>query len=1394
MSDAVTMSAAGRAAAALARTDQVSVPLEPETHTGIRGPELDVLTGELESLLAELEAAGEDGATVAAVAARLGRCRALRFVLDGDPADRERALALLDQARTSPLLGPQEQEAAYRGLVALTAFRLVRLNRDTSVLSEPHWNVDRLMRLMELGTPLAHGGPGIVEDTALLWRLLLEREHHRMTPELRARAEGLLAMTDAMTAGDTGAFVREARSVLAGLTGGEIPGSLGTLLTLLLGELEQSLARSPGPAEPATGGAGTAVATRGAITEFLALAEAMSPGLVGPGNMPGLLAELTGEHPGTGREDGRTPLPSRMVGAFLHAARAMYSGDVTGFREALRLVHEAWAEGELDSDPNGSWLTNIVPVMLFGAAMNGGSLEDEDLALELFETQRWEGDPASTAAANLRVCGEAMRLTARLTSALDRGDVGTVWDVIDALCELEVDEVYAAAEEWTGLHIGMALGIAYLGIVVLDSSGADRTAHLRAAVHHMRRAVETAVDMPVLRSLLDMTWAPLLTLTAIAESDPSRIAEGVRRARAALAGTEFVGGLRPRTRGAIAAALDTLHIFTGDAGALDEAIGELTQGVADLPDGMPGGAGLTWDLAALYAKRARLRAGGPGADEDLTAALGFARTSLRYSADDVLLQQGVGRGLRIARAAADRGRAAAFWALRAGRTEDAISCLEAGRSLVLGAAAVSAGVADRLAALGESELAERWRAAADPAQDRGADRSLWELSADVASGTPGGRSGGSPMEVLAGLGAGSPGLPGDVRRRSLELLRGRGGAELEPVLPSVDDLRAGLRATDADALLYLVPGVDDPDGAVLIVPREGPAEALPLPALTPAGRRPVAEYLAAGADRQRLETTAEEEVGGVVGAVGKEERERAERRWLRALDGMCAWAGEVLGPALAHLGAADRADAGADVFAAPAGAGADSGAGTAAGGGTRPGAVRLVLVPCGELGVVPWQAALLGPPAGSGSPVGHGEPAGSGVSGCEVPGSGVPGTGEPVGHGEPAGSGVPGPEAVGSGVPVGTGEPAGSRVSGPEGPGPEGVGSGVPGPEVVGPEVVGSGKPGSGVPVGTGERAGSGVSGPEGPGPGVVGSGAPGPGEPAGSGKPGPGKPGPEVPAAGRPRPVRACEVGVLTHAASGREFLRAAARRRMPLTGRPALVFHGGDDLEWAEEEIDTLAAVLYRDAVVHRPHEDPATPETVLALLGGRAAAPASLVHLACHGLAGTDPTRSALLLADPDEADEPARTARLTLSTLLETPAEGDAFRSAGPLVVCGGCETDLTTRDHDEALTVTSVLVHRLAADAIGSRWKVDDKRSELMMLVLHDALSRGLAPPDALRAAQRWMLTPPDERPPVPALSRISAGRLAEDFRDRPDTWAAFVHHGNPAPAAPAARQREGEPV
>ncbi|WP_225827536.1 CHAT domain-containing protein [Streptomyces naphthomycinicus] len=1276
MTEAGPVSEADRATTALARTDGFFVPVEPESYEGIRGPALDALTAELESLHADLEHREGDRGTAAAVAARLGRCRAVRFVLAGDPADRERALPLLTEARTSALLGEEERQAADRDLMALIGSRLVRLNREVTAGRPDQWFVDRALSLAALGTPLAQGGSGVVEDSALFARLLLERGHPRMTPELRANLEAFGEMTDALLTGDTATLVRGAQRLVGTMPDGALPPPLNSL-PWILGQMERSLDTSPQP--DATGGApaddaDVSAEVRHTLTQYFALAEVMSPGTIDPEDVSRLLAELSGG-PGTAGQEGGAPLPSRMVAALVHVALATRTGDMQGFREALRLMHEASDNGELDSRTHGEWLRVVVPGVLIAAALTGGSLSDEDMARDLFEAQQWDGDPSSPVAATLRLCGETVRLHVRLMSALHRGDVTAVEDVVDAMYELELDETYDAAEEWTGVLTGFVLGTAYLGRVVLDPASDDRLTDLRAAVHHLQRAVETSVDMPVMQSLLDITWAPLLTLTAIVESDPSRIAEGVRRARAALENTGFTSDFRPRARGGIALALDTLHLLTGDTAALDEAIAELTQALAELPDGGPGGAGLTWDLAALRAKRATLAPGTPGAADDLRAAVGLARASLRLSADDVLLQQGVGRGLRIARAAADRGRRAAFWALGAGLTEEAIGCLEAGRSLVLGAAAVSAGVADRLAALGEGELAERWKAAAESPGEHGDGLSFPPLSADT--DTFGRLRDRSPLEMLSAAGAGGSDLPGDLRRRSLDVLRGRDGAEVHPVPASVSDLRAGLRESRADALLYLVPGVEGPDGAVLVVTGDGPVTVLPLPGLAAGGRGPVTDYLAAGADRQRLEAAA-----GT--GTGQEAEDRAEARWLRALDGLCAWAGGVLGPALDHLDLWDRAmtesGLGGGAWTGPGSGGGDSagpgsGGGDSAGSGSRDGdsagpgprdgdsagsglrggpgrvagpagagrsdAVRLVIVPCGDLGVVPWQAAVL--------------------------------------------------------------------------PVPGGYGAG---------------------------------------------------------------------------RPVRACEIAVLTHAASGREFLRAAARRRMALAERPALVFHGADDLAWAEEEIDTLADVHYPDAVVHRPHEDPATPETVLALLGGRSDAPASLVHLACHGLAGPDPTRSALRLAG---AEPDGTGGELTLSTLLEVPAEGDAFRSAGPLVVCGGCETDLTTRDHDEALTVTSVLVHRLAADAIGSRWKVDDMRSELLMLVLHDALAKGLAPPDALRAAQRWMLAPPDERPPVAALKDISAvWRLTEDLRDRPDTWAAFVHHGNPAPAT--ARQREGERV
>ncbi|MEU0252106.1 hypothetical protein ABZ299_06235 [Streptomyces sp. NPDC006184] len=85
-------------------------------------------------------------------------------------------------------------------------------------------------------------------------------------------------------------------------------------------------------------------------------------------------------------------------------------------------MHEAWADGELDSGVHRERLRTVVPGLLVGASLAGGSRQDEDMALALLEAQRWDDDPSSGLAATLRLCGEAARLHARLTSAPDRGD------------------------------------------------------------------------------------------------------------------------------------------------------------------------------------------------------------------------------------------------------------------------------------------------------------------------------------------------------------------------------------------------------------------------------------------------------------------------------------------------------------------------------------------------------------------------------------------------------------------------------------------------------------------------------------------------------------------------------------------------------------------------------------------------------------------------------------------------------------------------------------------------------------------------------------------------------------------------------------------------------------
>ena len=169
--------------------------------------------------------------------------------------------------------------------------------------------------------------------------------------------------------------------------------------------------------------------------------------------------------------------------------------------------------------------------------------------------------------------------------------------------------------------------------------------------------------------------------------------------------------------------------------------------------------------------------------------------------------------------------------------------------------------------------------------------------------------GGGDPGYFASLLAGAPlQAPSDLRRRTLEGLAGYARDRLLAP-PRTGDVARALGRTGADALVYLLPPDGSLPGRALVVPADGsgPRE-VPLPALT-APATELDEYLAA---HEAL--LADQDPGDDV-----------LRRRHDALAGLCEWAGPaVIEPVL----------------------------------GARPGELpRIVLVPSGQLSMVPWHAA-----------------------------------------------------------------------------------------------------------------------------------------------------------------------------------------------------------------------------------------------------------------------------------------------------------------------------------------------------------------------------------------------------------------------------------------------------
>ncbi|OXY98305.1 CHAT domain-containing protein [Streptomyces diastatochromogenes] len=199
---------------------------------------------------------------------------------------------------------------------------------------------------------------------------------------------------------------------------------------------------------------------------------------------------------------------------------------------------------------------------------------------------------------------------------------------------------------------------------------------------------------------------------------------------------------------------------------------------------------------------------------DRASARSLGLKSLRGHAWAALLQSGTDHATVAAAQATGAALEVAGWCLKDDRPEEALQALDACRGLVLHATLTSATVPDLLTATGHTGLAADWQAAGAGATERPSD----PLTAAQ-----------TPLTV-----------PSTLRRRVLAALTGTHQAQLlDP--PTPDEIAEALRTLTKDALVYLVPATDDTPGTALVVTSKATVHAVPLPTLTE-DAAPLKEY------------------------------------------------------------------------------------------------------------------------------------------------------------------------------------------------------------------------------------------------------------------------------------------------------------------------------------------------------------------------------------------------------------------------------------------------------------------------------------------------------------------------------------------------------------------------
>lgn len=359
------------------------------------------------------------------------------------------------------------------------------------------------------------------------------------------------------------------------------------------------------------------------------------------------------------------------------------------------------------------------------------------------------------------------------------------------------------------------------------------------------------------------------------------------------------------------------HRVTGDPDDLARAIAALAEAenVHGPASADPFAAALKRSLASAY----RMGAENPAHRRRSRVA---ARSVMWAHGRSVLLQSGTRRALEAARRAGDDAARLVRWCLADDDTAGALEAVELGRGLTLHAATVASTVPALLVAAGHPGLAAEWRAA--DAASAGA----WAgVTGAVGTDNAGTDNAGTGTAVADNAVSGtalppslspspspspSDSVPDDLRRRVLLAVEGSPAERRLLSAPSPAETGRALVAVGADAFVYLLADTGGGNGHALVVDASGAVRTVAIEGLS-VDSPELTAYAAAVRARDAADPAA-----GV------------EDRWHKALLHLGAWTGRMMAPVLENV-------RGSVTGRAP----------------------RLVLVPVGPLGMVPWHAGTL---------------------------------------------------------------------------------------------------------------------------------------------------------------------------------------------------------------------------------------------------------------------------------------------------------------------------------------------------------------------------------------------------------------------------------------------------